>query len=75
MARKVNGHAKPFGLLSRLFRDDELELHDAIRQLRDVPEELHRLRCALESGELHAEDLDFDSDEGEQVEPEQERKP
>lgn len=77
MSRKLNGHARPFGLLlSRLFRDEELDLHDSIEQLRKVPEELRRVRCELERGELSAEDLEFEGDEGEQVDPtNKERKP
>lgn len=75
MARKLNGHARPFGFLSRLFRDEELELHEAIAELRKVPEELRKVRCALEHGDLQADDLDFEGDEEDQVEPEVTRKP
>lgn len=75
MARKVNGHAKPFGFLSRLFRDEELELHEAIAQLQKVPEELRKVRDELERGELCAEDLDFDSDPDAPVDGAQEPKP
>lgn len=76
MSRK-NGHARPFGLLSRFFREEDLDLAESVDRLRRVPEALREIRLAVERGELCPEDLAFDPDEADEVEPatHPERKP
>ena len=68
---KKNGHARPFGLLSRLFRDEDLDLHEHLKKLRHVPSDLREIRLAVERGEVCPEDLIFDPDEPDEVEPEE----
>jgi hypothetical protein len=69
MSRK-NGHARPFGFFSRFFTDEELRLHQQLERLRKVPEDLREIRLAVERGELCPEDLVFDPDEPDTVDPE-----
>lgn len=69
MSRK-NGHARPFGFLSRFFREEDLDLAEAVDRLRRVPAELREIRLAVERGEVCPEDLVFDPDEPSEVEPE-----
>lgn len=64
-----NGHARPFGFLSRLFREEDLLLHEHLEQLQKVPQDLREIRLAVERGEMCAEDLVFDPDEPDEVEP------
>ena len=71
----TNGHARPFGLLSRLFSEDDLALHEKVRQLRRVPLDLREIRLAVERGELCADDLDFDPDTEAPVDEKQEKTP
>ncbi len=71
----TNGHARPFGLLSRLFSEDDLALHEKVRQLRKVPLDLREIRLAVERGELCADDLDFDPDSPVPVDDGEEKTP
>lgn len=66
---KKNGHARPFGFLSRFFTDEELSLHEQVERLQRVPADLREIRLAVERGELCAEDLIFDPDEPDEVDP------
>lgn len=66
---KKNGHARPFGFLSRLFTDEELALHEQVERLQRVSVDLREIRLAVERGELCAEDLDFDLEQPDEVEP------
>lgn len=70
---KANGHARPFGFFSRFFREEDLRLHEELERLRAVPADLREIRLAVERGELCAEDLTFDPDEPDEVEPENTR--
>jgi hypothetical protein len=63
MKNGKNGHARPFGFLSRFFTDEELRLHEHLERLQRVPADLREIRLAVERGELCAEDLNFDPDE------------
>lgn len=69
----ANGHARPFGLLSRLFREDDLALHEEVRRLREVPLDLREIRLAVERGELCPDDLNFDPDSPPPVDEEDEK--
>lgn len=71
----TNGHARPFGLLSRLFSEDDLALHEQVRQLRKVPLDLREIRLAVERGDMRPEDLDFDADTDAPVDDAEEKTP
>jgi hypothetical protein len=66
---KKNGHARPFGFLSRFFSEEDLSLHEQVERLQRVPSDLREIRLAVERGELCADDLTFDPDETDEVEP------
>lgn len=59
---KHNGHVRPFGFFSRFFREEDLELCEAVERLRAVPASLREVRLAVERGEMDAEDLAFETD-------------
>jgi len=66
---KANGQTRPFGFFSRFFREEDLDLHESVKRLRAVPADLREIRLAVERGEMCAEDLAFDPDEPDEVEP------
>lgn len=72
--KRKNGHARPFGLFSRFFTEEDLALCETVHRLREVPGALREVRLAMERGEL-PDDLDFESDEEEAVDAKQEKRP
>lgn len=67
---KANGQPRPFGFFSRFFRDEDLQLHEELERLRAIPAHLREIRLAVERGEMCVDDLDFDPDDPDRVEPE-----
>ena len=64
-----NGHARAFGFWSHFFREEDLKLHEHLERLQKVPGDLREIRLAFERGELCVDDLVFDPDEPDEVEP------
>lgn len=69
MKNGKNGHTKPFGFWTRFFAPEDVELHEHLVRLRRVPADLKEIRLAVERGDLCPEDLVFDPDEPDDVEP------